>query len=97
MALAGVIIVNEARGAVVNESDVRDAVLEGKIAGFGCDVYSQEPFQSTHPYNDIMHLDNVILTPHCAWGSVEARRRCMSIVCKNIVAFKAGERLNRVD
>jgi glycerate dehydrogenase len=94
---SSVIIVNEARGAVVVESDIRDAVLEGKIAGYGCDVYSSEPFSKDHPYNDIMKLGNVILTPHAAWGAYEARERCLNIIIKNINAFMAGEFLNRVD
>jgi glycerate dehydrogenase len=94
---SSVIIVNEARGAVVVESDIRDAVLEGKIAGYGCDVYSSEPFSKDHPYNDIMKLDNVILTPHAAWGAYEARERCLNIIIENINAFVAGEFLNRVD
>ena len=94
---SSVIIVNEARGAVVVESDIRDAVLEGKIAGYGCDVYSSEPFSKDHPYNDIMKLDNVILTPHAAWGAYEARERCLNIIIENINAFVAGEFSNRVD
>ena len=94
---SSVIIVNEARGAVVVESDIRDAVLEGKIAGYGCDVYSSEPFSKDHPYNDIMKLDNVILTPHAAWGAYEARERCLNIIIENINAFVAGDFLNRVD
>lgn len=92
-----VIIVNEARGAVVLESDIRDAVLAGKIAGYGCDVYSSEPFSKDHPYNDIMKLNNVILTPHAAWGAYEARERCLNIIIENINSFIAGEFLNRVD
>ncbi len=93
----GVILVNEARGAVLNEKDVRDAVLEGKIAGFGSDVYSIEPFPKDHPYNDIMHLDNVILTPHAAWGAYEARERCINIILDNIKAFVDGKIKNRVE
>ncbi|MBO5907232.1 MAG: hydroxyacid dehydrogenase [Clostridia bacterium] len=93
----GVILVNEARGSVLNESDVRDAVLSGKIAGFGSDVYSVEPFPNDHPYNDIMGLDNVILTPHAAWGAYEARERCINIILDNIKAFNRGEMQNRVD
>lgn len=92
-----VIIVNEARGAVVVESDIRDAVLAGKIAGYGCDVYSSEPFSKDHPYSDIMKLDNVILTPHAAWGAYEARERCLNIIIENINSFIAGEFLNIVD
>ncbi len=93
----GVIIVNEARGAVVNESDIAEAVLSGKIGGFGCDVYSNEPFDASHPYNKIMKLDNVILTPHAAWGSYESRKRCTEIISQNIKAFFDGKIKNRVD
>ncbi len=93
----GVVIVNEARGAVVNEKDITDAVLAGKIGGFGCDVYSKEPFGEEHPYNDIMKLENVILTPHAAWGSYEARKRCTEIIASNIKCFFDGKIQNRVD
>lgn len=92
-----VLIVNEARGAVLNEEDITDAVLSGRIGGFGCDVYSEEPFPLSHPYNKIMHLDNVLLTPHSAWGAYEARARCMSVIVENIKSFYAGNSLNRVD
>lgn len=93
----GVVLVNEARGAVLNESDVTDAVLSGKIGGFGCDVYSKEPFDEEHPYNKIKTLDNVILTPHAAWGSYESRKRCTEIIAQNIAACFDGKLLNRVD
>ena len=93
----GVVLVNEARGAVLNESDVTDAVLSGKIGGFGCDVYSNEPFDEEHPYNKIKTLDNVILTPHAAWGSYESRKRCTEIIAQNIAACFDGKLLNRVD
>lgn len=92
-----VILVNEARGAVLDEEAVADALLNGRISGFGCDVYSEEPFSSSHPYNRILHLDNVILTPHAAWGSYEARERCINIIAENIDSFKNGKMLNRVD
>ena len=92
-----VIIVNEARGAVVVESDIRDAILNERIAGYGCDVYSAEPFDASHPYNDIMQLDNVILTPHAAWGAYEARERCLNIIINNINSFFSDNLLNRVD
>ena len=92
-----VILVNEARGAVLNEEDVAAAVLSGRIAGFGCDVYSTEPFGKDHPYNSIMHLNNVLLTPHAAWGAYEARSRCMDIIVENIKSFYCGNTLNRVD
>ena len=92
-----VILVNEARGAVLDEAAVADAVKNGRIAAFGCDVYSAEPFSENHPYTDIMQLPNVILTPHAAWASYEARERCISIIAENIKSFKEGNNLNRVD
>ncbi len=92
-----VLLVNEARGAVLDEKAVVDAVLSGKIGAFGCDVYSVEPFDKKHPYNLIANLDNVCLTPHSAWGAYEARMRCLGVICDNISSFKDGEMLNRVD
>ena len=93
----GVILVNEARGAVIDEEAVAAAVEEGRIAGFGCDVYSVEPFGSGHPYDRIKKRSNVILTPHAAWGSYESRARCINIIADNIDAFINGKSLNRVD
>lgn len=92
-----VIIVNEARGAVVNEADIRDAIISGKIAAFGSDVYSIEPFTENHPFYSIKDKSNVLLTPHAAWGAYEARVRCLKIICDNISAFVNGKILNRVD
>ena len=92
-----VILVNEARGAVLNEEAVSKAVEDGKIAAFGCDVYSIEPFGIYHPYNRIKNLPNVLLTPHAAWGSYEARERCINVIAQNINSFLNGNSLNRVD
>ncbi len=92
-----VILVNEARGAVLNEADVTEAVLSGKIGAFGCDVYSSEPFLNDHPYSKIKNLPNVILTPHTAWAAYEARERCLKIISDNIKSFLNGDKLNRVD
>ena len=92
-----VILVNEARGAVLDESAVAEAVKCGEIGAFGCDVYSVEPFPKDHPYNAIKDMDNVILTPHSAWASYEARTRCVEIISNNIASYNKGERLNRVD
>ncbi len=91
-----VILVNTARGAVCDEAAVAEAVLNNQIGGFGCDVYSTEPFSKEHPYNKIMHLKNVYLTPHMAWGAYEARQRCLAEIGKNIEAFFAGEKRNRI-
>ncbi len=91
-----VIIVNEARGAVVDSRAIRDAIINNRIGGFGADVYEQEPLPKNDPLFEIMHLPNVILTPHCAWGAYESRERCISIVYSNIKSFLDGKMQNRV-
>ena len=93
----GVILVNVARGAVVDENAVANAFKIGKLGGFGCDVYSAEPFGKDHPYYEIKDMDNVILTPHMAWGSYEARLRLCNDVKENIIAFFKGDIKNRID
>ncbi len=85
------ILINVARGAVVDERAVADAILEGKLGGIGIDVYSKEPFPQNHPYSEIAGRDNVILTPHMAWGSYEARVRCCDEIALNIEAYLNGE------
>ena len=92
-----VILVNEARGAVLDEAAVASAVEKREIGAFGCDVYSAEPLSADHPYNNIKDNDNVILTPHSAWASFEARTRCVDIISNNIASFINGNKLNRVD
>ena len=92
-----VLIVNEARGAVVNEADIADAVKKGMIGAFGSDVYSQEPFTTDHPFYEIKDFCNVLFTPHAAWGSFESRKRCIGIICDNISSYLSGGRSNRVD
>lgn len=93
----GAILINAARGAVTDEAAVAEALLSGKLGGFGCDVYSAEPFGKDHPFQALLGLENVCLTPHMAWGSVEARRRCVMTMAENIRAFFEGRGLNRVD
>lgn len=93
----GAILVNVARGAVTDEGAIADAIKSGKLGGFACDVYSAEPFSHNHPFYEIKEYDNVILTPHMAWGSYEARVRLCNEVKENIVAYFNGEKRNRVD
>lgn len=93
----GVLLVNVARGAVTDEQAIADAIKSGKISGFGCDVYSLEPFDKEHPFYKIKEYDNVILTPHMAWGSYEARERLCEEVKQNIIAYFKGEMRNRLD
>lgn len=90
------IVVNVARGAVCDEAALCQAVSEGRLGGLGIDVYTQEPFPTDSPYSAVMHMDNVCLTPHMAWGAYEARSRCMNEICENIKAFLRGEKRNRL-
>ena len=91
------IVVNVARGAVTDEVALAEAVKSGRIAGLGVDVFSQEPFGPEHPFNGILELPNVCLTPHTAWGALETRNRCVAMVAENISAFCQGMRKNRVE
>ena len=91
------IVVNVARGAVTDEAALAEAVKSGQIAGLGVDVFSQEPFGPEHPFNGILELPNVCLTPHTAWGALETRNRCVAMVAENISAFCQGDRKNRVE
>lgn len=92
-----VVIVNTARGAVLDEEAVCNAVKEKRIAGFGTDVYSTEPFGADSPYYEIKDYDNVCFTPHMAWGTIEARERCFGEMLKNMKAFFDEEIRNRID
>ena len=90
------IVINVARGAVCDESALAEAILDGKIYGLGVDVFTQEPYPVDHPFTKIAGLDNVILTPHMAWGSYESRVRCRDEAILNLEAFLCGERRNRL-
>lgn len=92
----GAVLINVGRGAVTDEAAVAEAVLSGKLGGLGCDVYADEPLRADHPYYPIRNHPAVSLTPHMAWGAIEARQRCMDEIGANIRAFAAGERRCRV-
>jgi len=91
------IVINVARGAVTDEAALAEALESGRIGGLGVDVYSTEPFGEDHPFYRLRDRDNICLTPHMAWGSIEARRRCLSEIILNMEAFLRGERRNRLD
>lgn len=92
-----VVLINAARGMVLDEKAVADAVSNGKIGAFGTDVYSKEPFDKSHPFYNIKDLPNVLLTPHMAWGAKEARERCIEEIVSNIKDFLDDGKRNRVD
>ncbi|HPN83994.1 MAG TPA: D-2-hydroxyacid dehydrogenase [Victivallales bacterium] len=87
------ILVNTARGLLINEEDLADALNNGTIAGAACDVVSEEPIK---PYNPLLKAKNLIITPHIAWASLESRRRLMDAVAKNISSFLSGKADNVV-
>lgn len=91
------VLVNVARGPVVNDEDLYNALAEDIIAGAGLDVLSKEPMEKTNPLGRIKDGRKLIITPHMAWASVESRTRCLKEVYKNIESFKKGETRNRVD
>ena len=93
----GVVFINVSRGAVADEEALTAAFENGKIGGLGIDVYSAEPMTKDSPYNRILDKNNVIFTPHMAWGAYEARKRCMDEILKNIETFFMGGKRNRVD
>lgn len=91
------LVINVARGAVLDEEATVEAVKIGKVKGFGCDVYGIEPMPIDHPYQKIKYCPNVCLTPHMAWGSVQARQRLIKEIFENIKAFNSNEERNRVE
>ena len=90
------ILYNAARGAVTDEAAVAEAILNGKIGAFGCDVYSTEPFPADHPFTSIKELPNVCLTPHMAWASAEARKLCLDEIIENIKAYQNSVKRNAI-
>lgn len=89
-------LLNLGRGGIVRESDLAEAIENGLIAGAGLDVFETEPLPEESPLLKLKNQDRLFLTPHIAYGSAEARNRLMMTVCRNIEAFLAGERYNRI-
>ena len=91
------ILINVARGPVVKDEDLYTALTQEYIAGAGLDVTGTEPMKDSNPLSKIMDSNKLIITPHLAWASNEARNRCVSETCKNIEAFLKGEDRNIVN
>lgn len=87
----GTILVNTGRGPLVNEHDVANALQKGRIAAYATDVMCQEPPEADNP---LFKCQNAFITPHMAWGTVEARQRLMDIALNNIIAFAEGKPIN---
>lgn len=90
------ILINVARGPVVNEKDLVTALKEGMIAGAGLDVISVEPMKSDNPLLEIQDSGKLIVTPHIAWATGEARQRVADETYLNIEAFLKGEKRNLI-
>lgn len=87
-------LINTARGAVIQEQDLADALNRGILAGAGLDVLSQEPPAPDCP---LLTAKNCLITPHVAWSSREARQRLITIVGKNLESCLAGSPQNQVN
>lgn len=88
------ILINVARGPVVNSKDLCEALENGTIAAAGLDVLEREPIAESEPLGRIKDSNRLIITPHMAWASKEARTRLVGEVYKNIQAFLDGEERN---
>lgn len=91
------ILVNVARGPVVDTQALYEALMQEQIAAAGLDVLEKEPISKDNPLGSIKDSTKLIITPHMAWASVEARTRLVGEVMKNIQAFLDGEERNVVN
>jgi len=77
-------LVNMGRGGIVNEQELADAIDNETIAGAAVDVFSIEPLPFDHPFLSVKKSDRLILTPHIAWTSIEARQKLIEGIAANI-------------
>lgn len=90
-------LINVGRGGIIEEKALVKVLNEGHLAGVGLDVFEHEPLLEDDIIYSIQDMDKVILTPHIAWGSIEARERCVNEVYENVLAFLKGEDRNIVN
>ena len=90
----GVILINNARGQLINEQDVADALNSGKIGAAGLDVVYTEPIKADNP---LLKAKNCIITPHISWAPKESRQRIMDITANNVKSFLDGNPVNVVN
>ena len=86
-------LINTARGGIVVEQDLADALNAGEIAGAGIDVLTVEPMRANQP---LLKAKNCRITPHMAWASAESRQRLLWLVCENLRQFQAGTPIHQV-
>lgn len=90
----GVIILNNSRGPLIVEEDLKIALENGKVAAAGLDVVSSEPIKADNP---LIGVKNCIITPHISWAPKESRQRLMDIAVSNLAAFIKGDPVNVVN
>lgn len=90
----GVIIINIARGPLVVEEDLVEALESGKVWGAGVDVAATEPIRADNP---LLHAKNLYITPHIAWCPLETRERMLRMVEENLRGYLEGNRINCVN
>lgn len=91
------VLINVARGRVVDNTALYEALVKGEIAAAGLDVVENEPLELSNPLSKFKDSNRLIITPHLAWASVEARTRCVQGAYENIAAFLRGEDRNVVN
>ena len=90
------ILINVARGPIIHTQALYDALTNGEIAAAGLDVLEHEPISKDNPLGQIQDSNKLIITPHLAWASVEARQRCVDQVYENIQNFLMGSPSRRI-
>lgn len=90
----GVMLINIARGGLIDEQALADALNSGKVAGAAVDVVSAEPIKADNP---LLAAKNIIITPHIAWAARASRERLMEQTAKNVAAFLSGQPVNVVN
>lgn len=90
----GAFLINTARGGLVDEEALAEAVRSGRLAGAAVDVLSKEPAAADNP---MLGVENIIITPHIAWTPEEMRRLIIDILADNLMDWQAGGTLNRVE
>lgn len=90
------LLLNLGRGKIVVEEDLAEALNQGLLAGAGLDVLEKEPIDHFNPLFKVKDKEKLLITPHIAWASVEARNNLMKEVIKNIDAYKRQESRNRI-
>jgi len=90
------VIINVGRGAIIDESALKNAIDSGIIAGAAIDVFTKEPPEADSPIMAVKNQNRIVYSPHIAWASTQARARCVSMTADNIAALINGESLHDI-